>query len=474
MALPWLAGSALLAATATRNDRYNAFLVLGYGLPLGVLITAIAMRVSSVALSGFSFAFVAGVLLLIAVGALVVYLRRQGMPRGMPLPGRAVKIDWLVVVLLAVVVFRLGHLVAGAAVQPLVGADTWWFWASKARVWYETGYLASFVSYSQWVATDHAGAMVYADPKSGYPTLVPLSKTWIALAMGRWDEALTNAMWPALFVALLFAFHGQLRLVAGQRYSMLFTALLAGIPLLNMNVFGAGLADLFVAVGFGLAVMALYQVSNNGDRWQWLLFGVGVLFCVWAKPIGILLALCLVPGVALLVLPRRIWWWLMGLGIAGIVVAAVAFVVSGVELLGLTASSLKLAFHGKAVLPFFGRVFVEEGWHLLWYALPVRRGGRVVAPENGSRDLGGSGPVAGLRVCVSGLRLYVYDLRESGRAGRHTPASSAPGPGGVVPVRCDMVSPSGGCNQLWSSTWKRALKPAPPSGSVWSDSIRWP
>ena len=369
VALPWLAGSALLAAAATRSDRYNVWVIAGYGLPLGLLITVFALRVSSAVLSGFSFAVIAGLLLLVALVAVVVCLRQR--QRVMPSVPRIQKVDWLVVVLLAVIVYRFGHLVVGAAVQPLVGADTWWFWASKARVWYETGYLAPFVPYAQWVATDHAGAIVYADPKPDYPSLVPLSKTWIALAMGRWDEALTNAMWPALFAALLFAFYGQLRLVAGQRYSMLLTALLAGIPLLNMNVFGAGLADLFVAVGFGLAAMALYQVAGSGDRWQWWLFGVGVLFCALAKVIGLLLVLCLVPGVALVLLPRRIWWWLMGLGVAAVIAVAVTFVISGVEWLGMTVDYLKLAFRGETVLPFFGRIFVEEGWHLLWYALPV-------------------------------------------------------------------------------------------------------
>ena len=55
----------------------------------------------------------------------------------------------------------------------------------------------------------------------------------------------------------------------------------------------------------------------------------------------------------------------------GIVAAAVIFVVTGVELLGITADYLKMTLPGKTVWSFFRRIFVEEGWHLLWYALPV-------------------------------------------------------------------------------------------------------
>lgn len=369
--LPWLAGAALLGFAGTRSDRYNAPVILGYGLILGVLITTFLLRVSSALLSGFSFVLIASALLLIALVAVVMYVRSQGRPPGMTWIPRGTKIDWLVVVLLAVIVFRFAHLAVGAAVQPLVGADTWWFWASKARVWYETGHMATFVSFSQWMAADHAGTMVYADPHPHYPVLVPLSKTWIALAMGRWDEALTNALWPALYVALLLAFYGQLRLVAGQRYSLLFTVLLAGLPLLNTNVFGAGLADLFVSVGFGLAAMALYQYACSGDRWQWLLLGVGLVFCAASKHIGILLTLCMVPGVALVVLPRRFWWFLMGLGVVLAVGIGLVFVNLGVSLFGMSNEHLRLGFRPDTVIPFLQRVFVEEGWHVLWYALLV-------------------------------------------------------------------------------------------------------
>jgi hypothetical protein len=400
VSLPWLAGAALLALAGTRSDRYNPWLILGYGLPLGVLITTVLMRASSVLLSEFSFALIAGVLVLLALMAIVMYVRRERAP----LIRRVSGIDWLLVVLLALIVFRFGHLVVGAAVQPLVGADTWWFWASKARVWYETGHMATFVEFPQWVAADHAGAMVYADPKPHYPALVSLSKTWIALALGRWDEALTNALWPALFAALLFAFYGQLRLVAGQRYCLLFTALLAGIPLLNMNVFGAGLADLFVSVGFGFAAMALYQYARSGDRWQWLLFGIGAIFCLGSKDIGILLALCLVPGVALIVLPRRVWWALMGLAAALAAGVWLAILFLDFSLFGMDEEMLQLGFRPDAVISFLQRMFAEEGWHLLWYALPA---GVFAALWRRSMDLAAMSVLLPL-VCAVSLLAVIF------------------------------------------------------------------
>src|SRR4029077_8751279 len=169
---------------------------------------------------------------------------------------------WICTALIAI---RLAGLAVEDALRPLLPWDAWAQWATKAIVWYRYGRMLPFVSPDEWLATDDP--MRFMDTHSGYPATVPLLQVWTALCLGRWDESLINAPWPAMALALGLAFYAQVRrLGAGPAAAVLCTYLLLSLPFLDIHVALAGCADLFMAVAYGLATMALWHWARARNR----------------------------------------------------------------------------------------------------------------------------------------------------------------------------------------------------------------
>jgi len=68
-------------------------------------------------------------------------------------------------------------------------------------------HIVAFVSPADWLR--NGDPMAFMDMHSQYPGTVPLLQVWTCLCIGRWDETLMNAPWPALAAALGLAFYGR-------------------------------------------------------------------------------------------------------------------------------------------------------------------------------------------------------------------------------------------------------------------------
>jgi hypothetical protein len=364
--LPWLTGMLWMAALQRFSMQRSWLLSAGYGYPIGALATTLVMRTVDALAPAWSLPLVAVPMVLLAVGGYL--LARSGASWGEAWTrgrrsylGAPASLRVLFWICMALITIRLAGLAAEDALRPLLPWDAWAQWATKAIVWYRYGRIVPFVSPDEWLATDDP--MHFMDTHSGYPATVPLLQVWTALCLGRWDESLINAPWPAMACALGLAFYAQVRrLGAGPAAAMLCTYLLLSLPFLDIHVALAGCADLFMAVAYGLAAMALWHwtlARNRADAVLAVLMAVG---CIAIKTEGIFWALTLIPPVIVAV-NRRLGLWVVGL-LGG---AAVLYLFFGPAEIIIFGYRLRTRF-ANVSQPVFEHLLLMDNWHLLWYA----------------------------------------------------------------------------------------------------------
>lgn len=409
-ALPWLLGVALLRAldwprpgTAIGIDGSagRAALRLGCGYFVGALLLTFWMRaLSSV---GFSFGRISiGAPLLALTIVLLVLAARRHRPslagtrdtmRALFWPSlpRWERLAW--VMLLAWLALRFAPLAGEIAWRPLYPWEAWTQWATKARVWYEHARIVAFVPADVWLA---GGTDGYFDAAPGAPATVPLLQVWGCVALGAWDDSAMNWPWLLMAIALALAVYGALRDAGTQRLGALLGAyFVASLPLLDTHVALAGCADLMLSGVYTLAALALHRWSVSRDRFDAAAAMLLALACPLIKPSGALWMLTLLPGAAVVLLPRR------GPKIVAMSFGAAALLVLALAQIDTTLAGYRLHLdyqpHWTSQL---GSYLLSGNWHLLWY-------GAVAAAVIGARALLRP-PLAALTMVVAwGLALVL-------------------------------------------------------------------
>lgn len=359
--LPWLLGVAWLRARWIKADGVAWPTLLGYGYLAGALTTTLVMRLLD--LLGVRLGFLNIALALVLLIALGIWAGR-----GMPWRGLRAGSDWCALAgwhkvafsgLLALVAIRLGGLGLEIIWQPLFPWDAWSQWATKARVWYELGHLAPFVTSDIWLQ----GGDVFTDRAPHYPPAIPLLQVWMSFGLGRWDDALMNLPWLMAAIALAMAFYGQARQWGiAPLFAMMFTYFLVSLPMLDTHVALAGYADLFLGAVYGLAAFAFFHWSRSRDTWQGamaIMMGAG---CILIKQPGIGWALTLLPAFWVALAPRAGLIGTATLGVLGLA-TLLLFGQGGFSLLGY---SLKFVFT-PVWAPLWDDLAILDNWHLLFY-----------------------------------------------------------------------------------------------------------
>jgi hypothetical protein len=382
MLLPWLLGIAWLRYRWERASSGSWAVLLGYGYILGMLATTLVMRLQdAVGLQqsfGLTAAFLSG------LTALGVWLNRDvswkgwgNEPPAQPSSAGELWKDLVFGLLLGLIIIRLAGLGLEILWRPLYPWDSFMNWAPKARVSYELKTLAPFVDPTEWLKQDAQGA--YTVYNHHYPPTIPLIQLWMALSLGRWDDALINLPWLQCAVALGLGFYGQARAWGAQPLTaVVFTYLLLSMPLLETHVALAGYADLWMAAIYALASMSFVLWLRDRDTRQGAIALLLALGCALIKQPGIAWMLTFLPALLVAILPGR---WAAGLAaVTGL--AIVALPMSGgfqadIPRLGTLKDSLSeiviphLANYQLRFYPvwisFFEAHFVQANWHLFWY-----------------------------------------------------------------------------------------------------------
>jgi hypothetical protein len=383
--LPWGAGAVWLRWRWHDPPPGAWALVLGYGYLLGMLTTTLIMRVMD--LAGLPQNFLVTSALLTAVAIIGLWLSRdvawfdRGLHRGNP--ARQTSAVWervAIGVLLAIIVVRYAGLALEVYWRPLFPWDAWTVWAVKSKVWFELKHLMPFVDGLTW--KNHPG-QVYTVEAWHYPRTVSLVSTWMALALGRWDDALVNLPWLLCAIALGLGFYGQSRAWGvAPLPSLVFTYLLLSLPLLNTHVALAGYADLWLAASYGFAGMAFLQWLRTGAvRYGLLALGFGVA-CVTIKVEGLLWLLTFAPALFVSRAPLKVAVMGMLVILVGIAVwllsGGLEIHMPGVGEVIITPETIAIPHIGRFNLlfnvdwqPFVINLFVFDNWHLLWFLFVV-------------------------------------------------------------------------------------------------------
>ena len=401
VALPWVAGALWVRALWRADSRPRALLCVGYGYFVGAMATTLVLRLVSAAGQRWNMAWVVGAMLVLACAGWFAAgplpsLRAQWQRSAASLaalPPATRKLFWLFFALCAIDTLAIACFVAWSLLLPF---DAMAQWADKARVWYEYGRLLPFVDSLEWRRL--GDAMHFWDANPGYPATIPLLQVWTALVIGHWDESLINLPWVAAFAALGFAFYAQMRrLGAGPAKAMTCTYLLLSLPFLQILVAVAGMADIFVAIAYGLAAMSLWQWAMN-RRWQDAALAlVMAVVCAALKNEGIVWVLTLIP--AIMVALHR------GIGIAAVAaigVAAILYLAFGPNELKIMDYVLYTKLE-NVTLPVYQHLFVMDNWHLFWYAAIA------LIAFNARRILGATlAPMTVTMMAATGVVLLVF------------------------------------------------------------------
>jgi hypothetical protein len=348
--LPWVLGVALLAAGYGRSEAASgdgtAAWIVGAGYFTGAFLLTLALAWMAARRNPAFFRAT------LPVGIRALFAA----------PGQTGSTRWiwrLIVLLLAV---RFGLLAVEVTLRPLYPWDAWIQWATKARVWYELGYLAPFARATEWFAGNGA---YYFDASPEYPPTVPLLQVWGSLLLGRFDDALMNWPWWQIALALVFAVYGALRrLGVSALVSLMGAFMVASLPLANVHVALAGYADLPLAAYLCTGVLAflLWHAARGNVDAALAIFLLAA--CSQIKRPGIFWVITVVPGVMVALFPKH------GLKLAG---AAFALAILLLAVLAQTNVSI---FYYRLHLDFepawrsLGESFFLLGnWNLLWYGL---------------------------------------------------------------------------------------------------------
>ena len=369
--LPWMLGMALIGALHARerwDERGDVAWIAGAGWFAGAFVVTLWLRASTLLQLKFGVAAIAIPIVAATLALVYVAWKRH---RGIPLSAlrRAIaslgaldrsrwsRAAWLA--LLLWIALRFVLLLLEVSSRPMFPWGAWTQWATKAHVWYAQGALTPFVDAAAWLA----GGGSYTDSAPDLPATVPLLQVYTATMLGHWDEALVNLPWWLCGVALALAVYGFL---AGRRIpswvALIGAALVASLPMLDVQIALAGYADLHSSAYLTVAVLACLRVIERRNPSDVALAMLMLVAVPLIKPAGIIWVALIVPGLAAAALPD----WRRRIGVACLAAVVIALGV-GFRIGPLSAGSadgVGVTSPRDAIVEAW---FVFANWNLLWF-----------------------------------------------------------------------------------------------------------
>jgi hypothetical protein len=381
--LPWLLGYAFLAGLLKTSPQWNRQIILGHGYLVGLFLTTLIIRIWDMVGLPLHFWSIAALLALLATAIFLGTRNRGEVPK--QARTRAPEQNWqrlIVWLLVTLIIYRYYGLASELWLKPLYPWDAWMNWAPKAVVWFNLQELATFISPQEWLASPENELSYTAGARNAwkYPVTVPLIQLWGMLAAGASDQTYSNLPWLLAPLAFSLALYGHLRNV-GASALLAVTAcyILLSIPYLNVHSTLAGYADLWLALAFGAAIMALseWQVARH---WSWgvltLLFAV---VCTQLKLPGVVLGgIILAVFVVSMINPGR----KVALIAAFLIVPLLLFVVfnglsldiPSIGLVEISSTRIAVPYIGAFDLAYYpvhdalaSTLFSLSNWNIFWY-----------------------------------------------------------------------------------------------------------
>jgi hypothetical protein len=183
-------------------------------------------------------------------------------PRSLP----SLKGIW-VYLLLILIIFKVLFVFWSALLKPVIGPDLLTCYALAAK--------HTFIH--------QAPVYLYHEPPLPF-----LIVSWTPITLGAWSDTLLPLFFPLLFICLIVIFFSSLKRYFADSHSMLFTFLLASIPLLLFHA-GTAYADFPEAFYYSAATIYLFQFfkeykGSRNKAFAFLLAGAVFLgISIWVK-----------------------------------------------------------------------------------------------------------------------------------------------------------------------------------------------
>lgn len=304
-----LIGAAVFTLLCAEPKRWGLAGKLGLSFGLGLVGLTVSLFLLS--WGGIKPAWWLGVLVMIALWAAAFGFRRgqlaawrpeKSARRSPPPKGWEKILEWT---LLAFIAGICAVVSAVSLLEPLVEWDVLAIWAMKAKVLlHEPASLSGYF-------TDVSKAYSHLD----YPLLWPMAMAWVWTWTDQSDLLAVKALAPALLCSIVALFFGLLRRKHSRTHALVFTALLAGVPMLlsqTSRLMSDAPLALFVMGAFICCYLWL-ESSHPDDLRLAGVLAAGMLFTK-NEGIGLLAILALIAAMAIvaqrrmkLFVPAVVW-----------------------------------------------------------------------------------------------------------------------------------------------------------------------
>jgi len=259
---------------------------------------------------------------------------------------------------------------------PLVPWDSWNGWVAKAKIWFYHGINEPLIGRIGWLKVES----MFTNSTVDYPDGLPLLYLFNSGNFG-WDETQLNALYPAMFMAFLLGFYGNIKLLThSKNLAWVGTVMLITIPLIITHVTLAGYADIWVAEYLALTIFSaqhsLSKLTIKSLILVVIFASAMILFklesWVWLAIFFIALSLALISKVkrqwiyVSIVLFVIIMYFTGGLSIT-LPIGEIVFKPSLIKIPGLGSFSLSYV---DTTAVWLDALFYSKNWNLLWYTIP--------------------------------------------------------------------------------------------------------
>ena len=260
-----------------RSSRFEV-LSLSYGLGVG----AVAMLLFFLSCAGVRLSRGPVLLAAVALSTLLCVLwlvrrRRMGERGTIESPGpRLSRLEVFLLVLLILLFLSQAYF---AVSTPLSAMDAMGFW----------GYSAKAVFFDGSIRTPALVDPLRSHPHPRYPLLVPLAQDWVHFLRNRYDDGSVRLLFVGFYAALLGVIYGTVRRRWGRRAGVLAACLVASIPALRADGFGAtfALADIPLAFFIAAALAGWLRWMDEGRSRDLLLAFIFAALGAWTKNEGL-------------------------------------------------------------------------------------------------------------------------------------------------------------------------------------------
>ena len=301
---------------------------------------------------------------------------------------------------------------------PTLTWDAWTTWLGKPKAWSGADSLSSFQALQAWSAAGGEGGLTALAPH--YPESVPRYLMLLVSAAGGWSSSTSHLPWLLLQPMIGVSVFAGLRRIGCQTWLALLGAYaLLSMPLVDAHLSLAGYLDLWIAALLALAALALWRWRQTGERRHLLTCLLFTAALPLLKQEGAVWLLLMLATLVLLVLPSRLRWLLLGLGllalVVGLLLGGLPIPAPGLGTVWLRwgqitvpgIGDIDLALH--PVLPeVFASLFLLPNFHLLWWLLPI---GALIAWRQCCFDRGarGLGLLLLFGLCFVGFLFFFTD-----------------------------------------------------------------